>query len=112
MFVLSAEAKTSAGAPSMIWVTRSADPAKFSEIVVPGCSASKASARSVNVAVSEAAAKTVMLPLPAAADEAGAVPAGAAHPLRPAPRMPIAASSANGWTGRATLRPCPPGSRR
>ena len=56
MFFSSAEAKTSAGAPSVICVTRSDDPAKVSSTVVPGWAFSNSSASSVNVVVSEAAA--------------------------------------------------------
>src|SRR6478752_2728396 len=41
MFLVSADAKTSAGAPWVICVARSEEPAKFSVIVVPGFFASK-----------------------------------------------------------------------
>src|SRR6478752_1399651 len=62
MFLVSAEAKTSAGAPWVICVARSEDPAKFSVILVPGFLASKSLAILVKVAFSEAAAKTVAAP--------------------------------------------------
>ena len=59
MFLVSAEAKTSAGAPSSIWATRSEEPPKLVVTFTPGWSFSNSSASSVNVSVSEAAAKTV-----------------------------------------------------
>ena len=62
MFLVSAEAKTSAGAPWVIWVTRSEEPAKLNVTVVPGFVASNCSASSVKVAFSDAAAKTVIAP--------------------------------------------------
>ena len=58
-FLASAEAKTSAGAPWLIWVARSEDPAKLSVTVVPGCVASNSSASAVKGALRDAAAKTV-----------------------------------------------------
>ena len=63
MFLVSAEAKTSAGAPWVICVTRSEEPAKLSVTLVPGFLASKSLASWVNVDFSEAAAKTVTVPL-------------------------------------------------
>ena len=62
MFFVSAEAKTSAGAPWVIWVTRSEDPAKLRVTLVPGFLDSKSLANSVNVDFSEAAANTVIDP--------------------------------------------------
>ena len=62
MFLVSAEANTSAGAPWVICVARSEEPAKLSVTLVPGFLASNSSASCVNVALSEAAAKTVTVP--------------------------------------------------
>src|SRR3954452_8115620 len=59
MLAVSAEANTSAGAPCWICATRSEDPPKLSFTVTPLCSLSKALPMSVNVPVSDAAAKTV-----------------------------------------------------
>ena len=86
MFLVSAEAKTSAGAPWLIWVARSEDPAKLSVTVVPGCAASNSSASAVKGALRDAAAKTVTV-LPAS-------PAGAAQPVRPAATAPAASAAA------------------
>ena len=105
MFLVSAEAKTSAGAPWVIWVTRSEDPAKFSVILVPGFFASKSLASSVKVAFSDAAAKTVMLPdecwrsrrhRRASRRRSWPVAPGVpeAQPARPAVRAPAASSAA------------------
>lgn len=53
MLLVSAEAYTSAGAPSLICVTRSDDDAKLNVTVVPGCSTMNASPISVNAAVND-----------------------------------------------------------
>ena len=87
MFFSSAEAKTSTGAPSVICVTRSEDPAKFSAMSTSGLAFSNSAASSVNVAVSDAAAKTVIEPLRSDAAvlvalEAGASAAGVEHAAR------------------------------
>src|SRR5450830_591728 len=63
MFLVSAEAKTSAGAPSVIWLTRSDDPAKLRFTLKPGCLASNLEAISVKLPLSDAAAKTMIEPL-------------------------------------------------
>ena len=78
MFFSSADANTSAGAPSAIWVTRSAEPAKFNTTVVAGWASSKSAASSVNVAFNDAAANTVIDPsrgsaVGGAGDAAGAL---------------------------------------
>ena len=59
MFFRSAEANTSAGAPSVIWLTRSDDDPKLNSTRV-GVSRLKASPIAVNDSVSDAAAKTVI----------------------------------------------------
>ena len=56
MFLVSAEAKTSAGAPCWICATRSEEPAKLKVTVTPGCAFSNSAPISVNVFFSEAAA--------------------------------------------------------
>src|SRR5689334_22979211 len=62
MFFVSAEAKTSAGAPCWSWATRSDDPAKLKVTFVPGCAFSKSSPIWVKVFLREAAANTVISP--------------------------------------------------
>ena len=56
MLAVSAEAKTSAGAPSWIWETRSEEPPKLNSTVTPSCSSSNSVPISSKVFVSEAAA--------------------------------------------------------
>ena len=56
MFFSSAEAKTSAGAPSLICETRSEEPPKLSCTVTPSFAASNSFASSVKVPFSDAAA--------------------------------------------------------
>ncbi len=56
MLASSAEAKTSAGAPSWICATRSEDPAKLKSTSTPSWAASNSSPISSNVAVRDAAA--------------------------------------------------------
>ena len=56
MLATSAEAKTSAGAPSWICATRSDEPPKLSSTSTPSCSASNSSAICSKVLVSDAAA--------------------------------------------------------
>ena len=56
MLATSAEAKTSAGAPSWICATRSDDPPKLNSTSTPSCSASNSSPICSKVLVSEAAA--------------------------------------------------------
>ena len=62
MFLVSAEAKTSAGAPCWIWATRSEDPAKLKVTLTPGWAFSNSAPISVKVFFSDAAAKTVISP--------------------------------------------------
>ena len=56
MFASSAEAKTSAGAPSWIWATRSEEPAKLNSTFTPSCVDSNSSPICSNVEVSDEAA--------------------------------------------------------
>ena len=62
MLFWSADANTSAGAPSTIWATRSDDAAKLNVTSTSGCSDSNASPIAVNASVSDAAANTVRSP--------------------------------------------------
>src|SRR6476469_4414618 len=62
MLRVSAEAKTSAGAPWVNWVTRSEEPAKENSTDVPGLSVLNCSPMAVNVDFSEAAANTTRCP--------------------------------------------------
>ena len=62
MFLVSAEAKMSAGAPCCNWVTRSDDPAKLKVTLTPGWAVSNCLPSSVKVFFSEAAANTVSVP--------------------------------------------------
>ena len=62
MFAESADANTSAGAPSLIWPTRSDDAAKLNVMSTSGFAAVNASPSDVNASVSEAAANTVSAP--------------------------------------------------
>src|SRR5262245_65708364 len=69
-----AAAKTSAGAPSLIWVASAELPAKLNVTLTPGLAASKSLPIWVNDSVSDAAANTVIWPVTALAG----APAGAA----------------------------------
>ena len=69
MFLVSAEANTSADAPCVSWVTRSDEPAKLKSTELPGLSVLNCSPISVNVAFRDAAAKTVIDSPDAVSDE-------------------------------------------
>ena len=73
MLAVSAEANTSAGAPSVICCTSAEEASKLNVAVASGLAAVNASPTSVNDSVSDAAANTVMSP----STPAGAVLAGA-----------------------------------
>src|SRR5690242_21957363 len=62
MFLVSAEANTSACAPWVNWVTRSDEPAKENSTSAPGLSALNCSPMLVNDFFNDAAANTVILP--------------------------------------------------
>lgn len=64
MFLSSAEAKTSPGAPWLSWATRSEEPPTLKLTVTPGWAASNIEPSSPNVVFSDAAAKTVSVPPP------------------------------------------------
>ena len=73
MLAVSAEANTSAGAPSVICCTSAEEASKLNVAFASGLAAVNASPTSVNDSVSDAAANTVMSPsTPAAAVVAGA----------------------------------------
>jgi len=62
MFLAAAEANTSPGAPSLIWVASAELPPKLNTIFVPACAFSNRAPRAVNGSVKDAAAKTVIDP--------------------------------------------------
>jgi hypothetical protein len=87
MFLVSAEAKTSAGAPWEICATRSDDPAKLNATVTPGLASSNVLPISVNVPLSDAAANTVMVvACGAAPSDDPSEPHAAVESRRPATR--------------------------
>ena len=108
MFRVSAEAKTSAGAPCVICVTRSAEPAKLRVTSDPGLAASNFPAMSVKAVLRDAAAKTVTLP--AAPDvPPSTVPPWFAGPPSAAGEQPASASVRTATTpakARLTRTPC------
>jgi hypothetical protein len=65
MFLVSADANTSASAPWVSWVTRSDEPAKENSTAAPGFSALNCSPMSVKLCFSDAAAKTMIFALAA-----------------------------------------------
>jgi hypothetical protein len=69
MFLVEAEANTSAGALWVIWVARVELAPKLNTIFVPGWAASNCLPNSVNEPVNDAAANTVICPVSAAADD-------------------------------------------
>ena len=89
MLAVSAEANTSAGAPSVICCTNAEEASKLNVAVASGFAAENASPTSVNDSVSDAAAKTVMSPSTLVA----AVVAGASVVAAPAAVDPTASSS-------------------
>jgi hypothetical protein len=101
MFLVSAEANTSACAPWVSWATRSDEPAKLNSTLVPGCSASNFSPSSVNVFFNEAAAKTVMSPVTGeTAADAVVFPAGSESELeQPATRVTAASAASAAAVG-------------
>jgi hypothetical protein len=103
MFASSADANTSAGAPSSIWVTSSDDAAKLNVTSAPGCCTMKASPISVYAAVSDAAAKTVMSPLTsppgtATVDERGSRESSEPHDAASSPATAVTARRNDGPT--------------
>src|SRR5882757_7179398 len=63
MFLVDADAKTSAGAPWLIWVARVELAPKLKVTLAPGCAASNCLPSVVNDSVSDAAANTVIEPV-------------------------------------------------
>jgi len=93
MFFGDAEAKTSAGAPEVIWVARPELAPKLNVTFTPGCAASNRLPIAVNASFSEAAANTVIDPDSAAGlDRLGLV--DAELPLGPHPATADTASPA------------------
>ena len=99
-----AAANTSAGAPLTICWARSDEPAKFSLTSTPGWSVSNCFSRFVNVAVSEAAARTVSVRASGAAD-------GAAAPPDAPPPQPASSRAVPAAASRRTFMTCLRGSR-
>jgi hypothetical protein len=66
MFFGAADANTSVGAPSVIWVAKVELAPKLNFTVSPGWAASNCFPSSVKVPISDAAAKTVIVPVAAA----------------------------------------------
>ena len=90
MLAVSAEAKTSAGAPSWIWATRSEEPPKLNSTVTPSCWASNSVPICSNVLVSDEAAYTVRVVPPPASPPESSSP----HAARPAISRAEVATSA------------------
>src|ERR1700730_18475663 len=67
MFLVSADANTSAGAPWVIWVTRALEPAKLYVNVRPELAAVSLVLAALNAPVNDAAANTLTAPVIAAA---------------------------------------------
>src|SRR5450631_4482027 len=78
MLAWSADANTSAGAPCWIWVTRVLDPAKLNVRLRPGSADAIAVLAALKAPVSDAAAKTLRLPVSAGAVVVAAAVVGAA----------------------------------
>src|ERR1700736_5259182 len=72
LFLVSADANTSAGAPWVIWVTRALEPAKLYVNVRPELAAVSFVLAALNAPVSDAAANTLSEPVSAAAVVGGA----------------------------------------
>ena len=95
MLAVSAEANTSAGAPSVICVTSADDASKLNVVVASGLAAVNALPISVKASVSEAAANTVISP---------ATPEGAVVSVDPLSSPHAAASIEAATTETASRR--------
>src|SRR6478672_13808734 len=111
MFLVAAEANTSAGAPLLICSARAELAPKLSFTVSPGWAASNCLPSSVNVPISEAAASTVIVPvcaaelLAAGADELLEPEAVLDELLLEQPATAIAASATAARAKRRMLTP-------
>src|SRR5690349_5499464 len=101
MLAVSAEAKTSAGAPWLICCTSADDASKLNVALAFGYLWPKAVPTSLNESVSDAAAKTVMSPVTAAV---GATVAVAADELPLPLSLPQAAAASPSMASRTTRR--------
>src|SRR5207249_2594117 len=111
-----AEAKTSAGAPSLIWVASAELAAKLNASFAPGWADSKPLAIAPNASVSDAAAKTLTVPSTPEAPELGCGVAGSAwspHAERPRTASAVSAGGTLRIQGRRVLTAdSSPGRRR
>ena len=111
MFLVEAEANTSAGAPLLIWVAKVELAPKLNFTVSPGWAASNCFPSSVKVSVSDAAANTVIAPVCAAElvaageDEAGALAGVLEELLLEQPATATTASAAVVTARRRMLTP-------
>src|SRR6478609_8817205 len=119
MFLVSAEAKTSAGAPCWSWDTRSEEPAKLNVTVLPGWEASNFVPISVKVFLSDAAENTVSFPagvrLVDADDEPPALDVPSPdepHAAAERTRRVVAAAASRGSRGHRPVMTLLGGSRR
>src|SRR6202042_1922208 len=103
MFAGAAEANTSAGAPLVIWVARPELGPKLNFTVSPGWAASNCFPSWVKVPISEAAAKTVIVPVDAAEGELLALGDELPDPL-PLLEQPATATAASPATMTAKRR--------
>ena len=93
----------SAGAPSVIWVASAPLPPKFSTTSALGCCSSNAVSSTPNTSVSEAAAKTVMVPAAGSAISVPEpLPPGPCEAAQPASTRVAAAAAANRMRKRPT----------
>jgi len=100
MLVVSADAKTSAGAPCVIWATRALEPAKSYVNARLGLAATSVFFAALNALVSDAAANTLSGPVIAA--EAVGVPlAGAVEALMAEASLPLAGDGGPDLAGYA-----------
>ena len=112
MFLVEAEANTSAGAPLLIWVAKVELAPKLNFTVSPGWAASNCFPSSVKVSVSDAAANTVIAPvcaaeplLAAGADELLGAAAVLEELLLEQPATAVAASATTTKAKRRMLTP-------
>jgi hypothetical protein len=112
MFLVEAEANTSAGAPLLIWVAKVELAPKLNFTVSPGWAASNCFPSSVKVSVNDAAANTVIAPvcaagllLAAGADELLGAAAVLEELLLEQPATAVAASATTTKAKRRMLTP-------
>ena len=99
MLAVSAEANTSAGAPSVICCTSAEEASKLNVAVASGLAAVNASPTSVNDSVSDAAANTVMSP----STPVAGVPSSSSSPPQEAVKSASTTTPATNATGVAVV---------